>query len=97
MYLHKVYNAFYRVRCLEILEGYGMVPQARHILREYWENFRVVDRAGGYYGVVFKSFRGVTQGELLSPTIFNVVVDAVVHHWVSLVEGGAGVQEGWGR
>ena len=26
--------------------------------------------------------RGVTQGDPLSPTIFNVVVDAVVHHWL---------------
>ena len=25
---------------------------------------------------------GVTQGDLLSPTIFNVVVDAVVRHWI---------------
>ena len=27
--------------------------------------------------------RGVTQGNPLSPTIFNVVVDAVVRHWVN--------------
>ena len=26
--------------------------------------------------------RGVTQGDLLSPTIFNVVVDVVVWHWL---------------
>ena len=29
--------------------------------------------------------RGVTQGDPLSPTIFNVVVDTVVSHWVTLV------------
>ena len=69
MYLNKVYNALYRVICLGILEGYGMVPRARRILREYWENLWMVAHAGGYYGVVFKSFRGVTQGESLSPTI----------------------------
>ena len=28
--------------------------------------------------------RGVTQGDPLPPTIFNVVVDAVVRHWVTL-------------
>ena len=32
-----------------------------------------------------KSNWGVTQGDLLSPTIFNVVVDAVVRHWVMMV------------
>ena len=26
----------------------------------------------------------MTQGEPLPPTIFNVVVDAVVHHWVTM-------------
>ena len=39
-------------------------------------------RAGGYYGKAFKGARGVTQGDPLSPTIFNVVVDAVVRHWI---------------
>ena len=33
----------------------------------------------------------MTQGDPLSTTIFNVVVDAVVRHWESLmVEGGGG-------
>ena len=41
----------------------------------------MVARADGYYGKAFKGDRGVTQGDLLSPTIFNVVVDAVVRHW----------------
>ena len=44
----------------------------------------MVVRAGGYYGTGFKGERGVTQGDPLSPTIFNVVVDVVVHHWVTL-------------
>ena len=39
-------------------------------------------RSGGYYGTAFKGEQGVTQGDLLSPTIFNVVVDAVVRHWL---------------
>ena len=43
----------------------------------------MVARAGGYYRTVFKGERRVTQGDLLSPTIFNVVVDAVVRHWAT--------------
>ena len=42
----------------------------------------MVARAGGYYGEAFKGTRGVTQGDPLSPTLFNVVVDAVVRHWI---------------
>ena len=44
----------------------------------------MVTRAGGYYGDAFKGAWGVTQGDPLSPTILNVVVDAVVHHWATM-------------
>ena len=59
----------------------------------------MVVRAGGYYGAAFKVDCGVMQGDMLSPTIFNMVVDAVVRHWVTvMVEGaeerGEGGQEG---
>ena len=37
----------------------------------------------------FKGARGVTQGDLLSPTIFNVLVDASVRHWVTVMVEGA--------
>ena len=41
----------------------------------------MVERVGGYYKETFRRERGVTQGDPLSPTTFNVVVDAVVRHW----------------
>ena len=44
----------------------------------------MVARAGSYYGKEFKGERGVTQGDPLSATIFNVVVDAVVRHWLQI-------------
>ena len=44
----------------------------------------MVARAGSYYGKGFKGGRGVTQGDPLSPTIFNVVLDAVVRHWLTI-------------
>ena len=43
----------------------------------------MVARAGGYYGMAFKGERGVIQGDPLPPTIFNVVVDTAVRHWVT--------------
>ena len=45
----------------------------------------MVVKAGGYFGPPFKEYRGVTQGDPLSPKIFNVVVDAVIRHWVTVV------------
>ena len=44
----------------------------------------MVARAGGYYREACKGDRGVTQGDPLSPTIFNVVVDAVVRNWATM-------------
>ena len=49
----------------------------------------MVARAGSYYGAAFKEDLGVTQGDPLSPTIFNVAVDAMVRHWVSVTVEGA--------
>ena len=48
-------------------------------------------KGGQLLRVGFKGARRVTQGDPLSPTIFNVVVDAVVQHWVQVM--GEGVEE----
>ena len=48
----------------------------------------MVARVGGCYGAALTGAWGVTQGDPLPPTILNVVMDAVLHHWVSvMVEG----------
>ena len=86
MDLQKDYNALDRSRCLGILEGYGVGPRSLRLLQRYWERLNMVTRAGGYYGSPLRGERGVTQGEPLLPTIFNVVVGVVVRHWESLVE-----------
>ena len=80
--MHKAYDALDRSRCLEIMEGYGVVPKSRRLLTNYWRRLTMVARAGDYYGTVFGGERGVTQGDPMSPTILNVLVDAVVRHWV---------------
>ena len=46
----------------------------------------MVSRAGRYYGALFKVSRGVMQGDPLSPTILNMVVDVVICHWESVVD-----------
>ena len=87
--LHKAYDALERSRCMEILKEYGMGPRDRRLLQTYWRRFAMVARAGGYYRMAFQGARGVTQGDPLSPTIFNVMVDAVVRNWVTVVIAGA--------
>ena len=85
--LRKAYDALYRERCMEIMAGYRIGLQTERIIKFYWEDLPIVEIAGQYYGAPFKGHQGATQGDTLSPTIFNMVVDAVIHHWVTLVEG----------
>ena len=49
----------------------------------------MVARVGGYCGAAFKGDRGATQGDPLSPTTFNVMVDVVVWHWLDVTVEGA--------
>ena len=74
-----------------------MGPRSCHIAWTYWDWLWTVAREGGYYGTAFQGFRGVIQGDPLFPTIFNVVVDAVVHHWVEEMVESTGGQSGCGR
>ena len=45
--LTKAYDDLERSRSLEILEGYGVGPQARQLLRTYWGKSTMVAREGG--------------------------------------------------
>ena len=58
-----------------------MGSRALHLLRQYWVRLRMVVRAVGYYGAIFRGEIGVIQGDPPAPTMFNVVVDVVVCHW----------------
>ena len=80
-----MYDALVRSRCLEIREGYDVGPQSRRLLRTYCSQLRMVAKAEGHYRAAFKGNRSVTQGDPLSPTIFNVVVYAGVRHWVTVM------------
>ena len=45
----------------------------------------MVSKAGGDFRRPFKGYHGVTQGDPLYPKIFNVVVDDVICHWMTVV------------
>ena len=60
-------------------------PRTLRLLRTYWDRLTMMARAGGYFGRLLMGYRGVTQGDLLSPIILNVVVDTIIHHWVTVV------------
>ena len=83
--LCKAYDALDRGRSLDLLAEYRVGPRTVRIFRMYWDGLTMLAKAGRYFGHQFKGYRGVTQGKPLSPTIFNVVVDAVIYHWLTVV------------
>ena len=83
--LQKEYDALDRDRCIYILTVYGVGPRMLRLLRTYWDQLHMVAKIGGYFAPPFKGYLGVTQGDPLSPTVFNVVVDALIRHWVTVL------------
>ena len=65
------------------------------ILRQYWEIFSMLAWTGRYYSAPFTGSRGVMQEDPLSPTIFNMVVEAVIHHWDMRLAGEDAEPEGF--
>lgn len=51
------------------------------ILQQFWDKQICVARTAGYYGETFDASRGVTQGGVSSPMIFNIVLDAVLREF----------------
>ena len=94
--LHKAYDSLDRNRTLDILAAYGVGPNTIRLLQRYWAQQRIVVRSRGYHGEPFTATRGVTQGDIASPTIFNIVVDAVVRYWLSMVSTAAIANHGLG-
>ena len=82
--LHKAYDALDRSICLDILEGSGLGPQSRRLLQTCWRRLTMMARAVDYYGTAFQGARGLTQQDLLSGTILNLV-DLLLRHWVTVV------------
>ena len=85
---------FQSLSCLNILAGYGVGPWTLRILQTYWNWLKMVAKAGGYFSP--QGYRGLTQGEPLSSTVFNMAVDAVIRHWVMVVAPTEAGAEGLG-
>ena len=77
--LTKAYDTLDRERTLLIMEQYGVGPNIIRLLKMFWNDLELCSRQGGYYGrTLIQSERGVTQGGITSPIIFNIVGDAIV-------------------
>ena len=83
--LRKAYDAMDRGRCLQIMEDCEVGANARRLIKAFWDNGVLVCKAAGFFGLPFRAGRGVTQGGPVSPTIFNLMVDAIIREWERLL------------
>lgn len=76
--LKKAYDTLDRQRTLGILKGYGVGRNICSIIEKIWGMDMMVPKQAGFYGKPFTASRGVRQGDIVSPIIFNIVADAVI-------------------
>jgi Reverse transcriptase (RNA-dependent DNA polymerase) len=75
--IKKAYDSLDRGRALQLLQNYGVDPNICRIIQQIWEQDTMTLKKI-YFGAHFKAERGVRQGDIVSPTIFNIVMDAVI-------------------
>ena len=78
--LTKAYDSLDRQRTLQLLEKYGVGQNVRTLINNMWSQDTIIPKQQQFYGKQFKAERGVRQGDIVSPTIFNIVMDAVVRN-----------------
>ena len=67
------------------------------LLAVFWDQHEVATRQNRYHLPHSKATEGTTQGGLILPTLFNLIVDNVVPNWLVLVvEDQMVTQEGLG-
>jgi len=95
--LKKAYDSVDRDRTLNLLTQYGMGPKLINLLRNFWSRQNVVIRQSGFHGTPIQPERGQTQGGVFAGTLFNILLDAVIRHWLTLVVNDNGiVTDGFG-
>ena len=76
--LRKVYDSVNRAAVLALMQGYGIGPWIRQYVARVWENQDFVLQQTRFYSELLAVERGVTQGNVDLPVIFNLIVDAVL-------------------
>ena len=81
--LRKAYDSIARNRVLKLLEKYGVGPNIRNYIHDIWDKQIFILRQAEFYSDPIEVDRGCTQGDVDSPIIFNIIIDAVLRTWKS--------------
>ena len=70
--LKKAYDKVHRGRSLDTLRAYGAGPGVLRLIKNFWDNQRIVPHQSGYYGTSITATGGTAQGGIFSPWLFNI-------------------------
>jgi hypothetical protein len=76
--LSKAFDTVDRERLLLVMRAYGFGDRTMRFFENCWQGSFVSPRAGGYYGPQVPVNAGVRQGDVISPLLFNLIVDAIL-------------------
>ena len=76
--LRKAYDSIDRAAVLALMRRYGVGPNICRYVMAVWEEQAFMLRQSGFFSEPFPVDRGVTQGDVDSPIIFNLIIDAVL-------------------
>ena len=85
--LRKAYDTVDRDRLIQTLEGYGTGPHIFGLLETFWSHQQVFPKHNLYHRSAFPATWVKTQGGLVSPTLFNLVVDYVIRKLLTMTVG----------
>ena len=74
----KAYDTIDRQRTINMLGKYGLGERTCKLIKNMWEEDIIIPKQQMFYGKSFNAERGVKQGDIMSPTIFNIIIDSIV-------------------
>jgi len=78
------------------LHEHGLPPKMLALIVPQWDKMQVIPKQADFFGMPFCQDSGQITGSVLGPLIFDVVVDSVVRHWMTIVveDGGTSAMTG---
>jgi retron-type reverse transcriptase len=56
-------------------------PSICKIIEKIWKNDKLIPKQNKLFGKPIFATRGVRQGDIMSPTLFNIMIDAVIRNY----------------